>query len=158
MLAISTGYYDTLKFLHVLAAITWVGSAVYAQALATKVMGEGDPARLAATAKDIGDLGKRLITPAAIAVLLLGVWIVAVSPWNFTDTWVLLGLIGIGITIVTGAGFLGPESERLAKLSAERDPSDPEIQRRIKRIFAVSRVDLVVLTLVVADMVFKPGT
>jgi uncharacterized membrane protein len=121
-------------------------------------MGEGDPARLAATAKDIGDLGKRLITPAAIAVLLLGIWIVAVSPWNFTDTWVLLGLIGIGITIVTGAGFLGPESERLAKLSAERDPSDPEIQRRIKRIFAVSRVDLVVLTLVVADMVFKPGT
>jgi uncharacterized membrane protein len=158
MLAISTGYYDTLKFFHVLAAITWVGSAVYAQALATKVMGEGDPARLAATAKDIGDLGKRLITPAAIAVLLLGIWIVAVSPWNFTDTWVLLGLIGIGITIVTGAGFLGPESERLAKLSAERDPSDPEIQRRIKRIFAVSRVDLVVLTLVVADMVFKPGT
>lgn len=158
MLAISTGYYDTLKFFHVLAATTWVGSAVYAQVLATKVMGEGDPARLAATAKDIGDLGKRLITPAAIAVLLLGVWIVAVSPWNFTDTWVLLGLIGIGITIVTGAGFLGPESERLAKLSAERDPSDPEIQRRIKRIFAVSRVDLVVLTLVVADMVFKPGT
>jgi uncharacterized membrane protein len=158
MLAISTGYYDTLKFLHVLAAITWVGSAIYAQALATKVMGEGDPARLAATAKDIGDLGKRLITPAAIAVLLLGIWIVAVSPWNFTDTWVLLGLIGIGITIVTGAGFLGPESERLAKLSAERDPSDPEIQRRIRRIFAVSRFDLIVLVLVVADMVFKPGT
>jgi uncharacterized membrane protein len=158
MLAISTGYYDTLKFFHVLAAITWVGSAIYAQALATKVMREGDPARLAATAKDIGDLGKRLITPAAIAVLVLGVWIVAVSAWNFTDTWVLLGLAGIAATIATGAGFLGPESERLGKLTAERDPSDPEIQRRIKRIFAVSRVDLVVLTLVVADMVFKPGS
>jgi hypothetical protein len=25
MLAISTGYYDTLKFFHVLAAITWGG-------------------------------------------------------------------------------------------------------------------------------------
>jgi uncharacterized membrane protein len=158
MLAISTGYYDTLKFLHVLAAITWVGSAIYAQALATKVMGEGDPVRLAATAKDIGDLGKRLITPTAVAVLVLGVWIVAVSAWNFTDTWVLLGLAGIAVTIVTGAGFLGPESERLGKLAAERDPSDPEIQRRIRRIFAVSRIDLVVLILVVADMVFKPGS
>jgi hypothetical protein len=136
MLAISTGYYNTLKFFHVLAAITWVGSAIYAQVLATKVIGEGDPARLAATAKDIGDLGKRLITPAAIAVLVFGVWIVVVSAWN----------------------FLGPESERLGKLGAERDPSDPEIQRRIKRIFAVSRVDLVVLILVVADMVFKPGS
>jgi len=95
---------------------------------------------------------------AVIAVLVLGVWIVAVSAWNFTDTWVLLGLAGIAATIATGAGFLGPESERLGKLAADRDPSDPEIQRRIKRIFAISRIDVVVLVLVVADMVFKPGS
>jgi len=158
MLGISEAYYNTLKFLHVLCAITWVGSGIYAQVLATKVMREGDLARLAATAKDIGDIGKRLITPAAILVLVFGVWLVAASPLNFTDTWVLLGLAGIAITIVTGAGFLGPESERLGKLRAERDPSDPEIQRRIRRVIAVSRVDLVVLVLVVADMVFKPGS
>ncbi len=41
MVAISTGYYDTLKFFHVLAAITWVGSSIYAQVLATKVIAEG---------------------------------------------------------------------------------------------------------------------
>jgi uncharacterized membrane protein len=158
MPAISEGYYDTLKFLHVLAAITWVGSAIYAQVLATKVLGENDPAHVVRVAKDIGDLGKRLITPSAIAVLVLGIWIVAVSAWNFTDTWVLLGLVGIAITIATGAGFLGPETERIGKLGADRDPSDPELQRRINRVFMVSRVDLVVLVLVVADMVFKPGS
>jgi len=158
MLGISEGYYNTLKFFHVLAAITWVGSAIYAQALATKVMSENDPVHLANTAKDIGDLGKRVITPASISVLVFGVWIVAVSPWNFSDTWVILALIGIGLTVITGAGFLGPESERLGKLVGERDPSDPEIRRRIKRVVAVSRIDLVVLILVVADMVFKPGT
>jgi len=59
--------------------------------------------------------------------------------------------------VITGAGSLGPGSARLAKLSAERDPSDPEIQERIRQIFVVSRIDLVGLTLVVADMVFKPG-
>jgi uncharacterized membrane protein len=159
MVAMSQGSYNTLKFFHVLAAITWVGSAIYAQVLATKVMGENDPVHLARTAKDIGDLGKRLITPSAIAVLVFGVWIVAASPlWTYTETWVWLGLVGIAITIATGAGFLGPESERLGKLGAERPPDDPEVQRRIKRIFTVSRVDLVVLILVVADMVFKPGT
>src|SRR3989442_16006646 len=152
MLAISTGYYNTLKFFHVLAAITWVGSAIYAQVLATKVMGEGDPARLAATAKDIGDLGKRLITPAAIAVLVFGVWIVAVSAWNFTDPWVVLGLAGIAVTIATGAGFLGPESERLGNLGAESDPTYSEIHRPLKRIFAVSCDELVLLILVVADI------
>ena len=36
MLGISQGYYDTLKFLHVLASISWVGSAIYAQVLATR--------------------------------------------------------------------------------------------------------------------------
>jgi len=158
MEAVSETYLNTLKFFHVLAAITWVGSAVYAQALATKVMGENDPVRLARTAQDIGDLGKRLITPSAIAVLVFGVWQVAVGPYAISDTWVWLGLVGIAITIATGAGFLGPESERLGKLGAARPPDDPEIQRRIKRVFMVSRVDLVVLILVVADMVFKPGT
>ena len=63
-----------------LAAITWVGSAIYAQALATKIVREGDPVHLATTAKDVGDLAKRLILPASVAVLGFGVWLVAVSP------------------------------------------------------------------------------
>jgi len=157
MLAISETYYNTLKFLHVLAAITWVGGNIYAQVLATKVMAEGDQVHLAKLAKDIGDLGKRLLTTAALAVLVFGIWLVAVSPWNFTDPWILIGLTGIAITIVTGVGFLGPQAERLGKLAAERDPTDPEIQRGIKRIVSISRIDIVVLVLVVADMVFKPG-
>jgi uncharacterized membrane protein len=136
MVAISTGYYDSLKFFHVLASITWVGSAIYAQVLATKVTGEGDPARIAATAKDIGDLGKRLITPAAIAVLVFGVWLVAVSAWNFTDAWVALGLVGITITIVTGAGLpgTGVRADREARGRAgpirPRDPAADQADLR----------------------------
>jgi uncharacterized membrane protein len=158
MLAVSETYYDTLKFLHVLAAITWVGGNIYAQVLATKVIGEGDPVHLGRLAKDLGDLGNRLLLPAAISVLVFGVWLVAVSAWNFTDPWILIGLTGVGMTIVTGAFFIGPEAGRLVALVAERDPADPQIQRRIRRIVAISRIDLVVLVLVVADMVFKPGS
>jgi uncharacterized membrane protein len=158
MLAVSETYYDTLKFLHVLAAITWVGGNIYAQVLATKVIGQGDPVHLGRLAKDLGDLGNRLLLPAAISVLVFGVWLVAVSAWNFTDPWILIGLTGVGMTIVTGAFFIGPEAGRLVALVAERDPADPQIQRRIRRIVAISRIDLVVLVLVVADMVFKPGS
>lgn len=158
MLAISEAYYNTLKFLHVLAAITWVGGNIYAQVLATKVIGEGDPVHLGRLAKDLGDLGNRLLLPAAISVIVFGVWLVAVSAWNFTDPWILIGLTGVAITIVTGAFFIGPEAGRLGTLATERDPADPEIQRRIRRVVAISRIDLVVLVLVVADMVFKPGS
>ena len=61
---------------------------------------------MVAVAQDVGELGKRLITPAAVAVLVLGIWLVAASAWNFTDMWIVLGLVGIGLTIVTGAGVL----------------------------------------------------
>ena len=158
MLAISETYYNTLKFVHVLAAITWLGGNIYAQVLATKVMAEGDAVHLGTIARDLGDLGNRLLLPAAVSVLVFGVWLVAVSAWNFTDPWILIGLTGVAITIVTGAFFIGPEAGRLGALAAERDPADPEIQRRIRRVVAISRIDLVVLVLVVADMVFKPGS
>ena len=59
---------------------------------------------------------------------------------------------------LTGAGFIGPESGRIGRLIAERGPADAEVQQRIRRVFVISRIDLVVLGVVVADMVFKPGS
>jgi uncharacterized membrane protein len=160
VLAFSIGVYNTLKFFHVLAAIVWVGSGVYAQVLAARVLAQDDPAHLGVVAKDIGEMGNRLLMPASIATLVFGVVLVAYAPqWNFTDTWVLVGLGGIVATIITGAGFLGPEAGRLGKLAAEgHTPAEPDVQRMIRKIVAISRIDLVVLIVVVADMVFKPGT
>ena len=159
MLAFNTTVYNTLLFLHVLAAITWLGSAMYAQVLVTKVLREKDPEHLGVVARDIGVMGKTLLMPASIAVLVFGIAMIAYSPeWNFGQTWVLIGLGGIAATIVTGAGFLGPESARLGKLAAEgHTPAEPDIERRIRKIVGISRIDLVVLIVVVADMVFKPG-
>jgi uncharacterized membrane protein len=159
VLAFNDNIYNTLKFVHVLAAITWLGSAVYAQVLATRVLREKDPVHLGVVAKDIGVAGKTLLMPASITVLVFGILLILYSPaWNFGQTWVLVGLGGIVLTIVTGAGFLGPESERLGKLMAEgHSPAEPEIEQRIRKIVGISRIDLVVLIVVVADMVFKPG-
>lgn len=69
----------------------------------------------------------------------------------------ILGLVGIVNTIVVGAAFLGPEAGRISRLTEERGTDDPEVQRRLQRIFTISRYDLAVLLLVVVDMVLKPG-
>jgi hypothetical protein len=76
---------------------------------------------------------------------------------QLTDLWIVLGLLGIVSTIIFGAGFIGPEAGRLAQLGLERGPEDAEVQRRLQRIFMLSRLDLLVIVLVVADMVLKPG-
>lgn len=61
------------------------------------------------------------------------------------------------LSFIAGAGYLGPESGRLGKLVDERGPDDPEYQRRISTIFLVSRIELLLLILVVLDMTVKPG-
>ena len=146
MLAISSTYYDTLKFLHVLAAIVWLGSGVYAQFLATAVRREDDPARLATVARDIGRQGQRLITPAAISVLVFGVWLVAADPYlNFTDTWIEVGLLGYLLTSRSPArGSWGPS--RRAWATERRSRSGGSGDPRGIRDLRVARIDLVVLT------------
>jgi uncharacterized membrane protein len=157
VIAFNANVYNTLLFLHVLAAITWLGSGIYAQVLVTKVLRERDPEHLGVIARDIGMMGKTLLMPASITTLVFGIALVAYGPWRFGQTWVQIGLGGIAATIVTGAGFLGPESARLGKLAAEgHTPAEPDIERRIRKIVSISRIDLVVLIVVVADMVFKP--
>jgi hypothetical protein len=115
--------------------------------------------KLASFAKDLEALGKTYLMGASIVVLLAGISLVIYTPFiYFSETWIIIGLVGYAMTLVTGAGFLGPEAGRLGRLVEERGPADPEVQRRIRRIFLVSRFDLAVLALVVLNMVFKPGS
>jgi hypothetical protein len=66
-------------------------------------------------------------------------------------------LVVFGGSFILGAGFIGPESGRIRKLMETQGPASPEVQRRIERIFLVSRIELLFLILVVFDMVVKPG-
>lgn len=149
--------YELLKAIHVLFAVVWVGGAATIQILATRLSNANEPARMAAFAKDIEFVGMRVFMPSSIVVLIAGIWMVATSGPDFTDLWIILGLIGIAFSATVGAAFLGPESGRIGKLIEERGPEDGEVTARLERIFLVSRVELVILLLVVIDMVVKPG-
>lgn len=150
--------FEVLKTLHVLAAVIWVGGAAATQVYAIRATNSNDPTRMAALAKDAEFVGTRVFTPASLLVLGLGIWMVIDrEEIAFGDTWIVLGLIGILFSALVGSIFLGPESGRIGKLIDAEGAESPEVSRRLKRIFLVSRVELVVLLLVVVDMVVRPG-
>ena len=150
--------FETLKMFHVLAAVIWVGGAAAVQVFAIRTVAASDPHRMAAFAKDAEWVGTRVFTPASLLVLALGIWMVIDNPGiGFGDTWIVLGLGGIIFSALVGSIFLGPESGRIGKLIDAEGADSPEVQRRLKRIFLVSRVELVILLLVVVDMVVRPG-
>ncbi len=68
----------------------------------------------------------------------------------------MFGLVVWIMSFITGASFLGPESGRIQKTIKEKGVESDEAQRRIKRIFIVSRIELALLILVVLDMALKP--
>jgi uncharacterized membrane protein len=159
MLGYNQAVFDVLKYLHILAAITWLGTSIYLQFTATRLAKAHDPERMATFAKDSEYTGTHLIMPTTIVLLVMGIAMVAYSPVvNFTDAWILLAFAGYLATFVTGAFVIGPASGRIGTLIETEGPTSPEAAALMRRIFAVTRVDLVVLLLVVADMVFKPGT
>ena len=150
--------YELLLFVHVLAAVVWIGGALSLQLLAIRAERSPDGGRVANIATEAEWVGSRIFLPASIVLLLAGIGLTLEGDWGFTTLWVLLGLIAYGLSALTGSLFLGPESGRIGKMIAEVGPQDPEVIARIKRIFLVSRIELVVLLFIVFDMTVKPGS
>jgi uncharacterized membrane protein len=148
-------WYTFLLFVHVSMAIVWIGGGLMMQFFALRAIKAG-PARAAAFATDVEWIANRMLIPASLLAMLSGILLVVEGPWSFGDDWIVIGLVLFGITFVAGITFLGPESGRLGKLIAEQGMESPEAQRRLGRIILFSRLDLVLLFLIVFDMAVKP--
>jgi uncharacterized membrane protein len=149
--------YEILKYLHVVAAIVWLGGAAMFNVMGTLIVRQGDPDELQSFGRRIEWFGTRYFTPFSVFVLIFGAAMVGQSEvWSFSDAWIVIGMLGIVSTIVVGAGFLGPGAGRLARAMAD-GATMTELRPQVNRILLISRIDLLVLFLVVADMVFKPG-
>ena len=148
--------YELLLFGHLLFVVAWVGTDIAMQVLSQRVIAAG-PDRTAAFLSDVEWLGTRLLTPSALLVVIFGFGLLSELDYSVGDTWIWLALAAFAASFIAGAGFLGPGSGRIGNLVAERGADDPEVQARIRRIRLVSRIELVILVLVILDMVVKPG-
>jgi uncharacterized membrane protein len=148
--------YELLKFVHVAAAIVWVGGAAAIQFFALRILWSGDPLRLAAFGRDVDWVGNRVFVPSALAVVVLGFLLVWDGPYELGMTWIWLSLVIFAVSFLVGAAFFGPESKRIAKQIEAEGPESPAAQARIARLIRLTRIDLVLLFAIVFLMVVKP--
>ncbi len=152
----NTSWYFVFKSIHVLAAIVWLGGGATITILALRARRAKDNAQLVQIGKQAEWMSLRVFVPSAVVVLAMGIVLVHKGGWGYGHFWTLFGLIGWAVSFVVGAGFLGPQSNKLAKLLEQKGPDDPETQARLLRILAVARADVVLVLLIAADMVAKP--
>lgn len=148
-------WYEFLLFVHVSAVAVWVGGATAIQFFALRVLASTG-ARLVAFARDVEWISMRILTAASALAFLSGILLVIEGPWMFGDDWIVIGLVLFGITFLAGVLFFGPESGRIAKIVEAEGSDSPAAAARIRRILALSRLDLILLFLIVYDMAVKP--
>jgi uncharacterized membrane protein len=155
---IGSDVYKWLLAFHILFAVIWVGSDVAIQIFVVRAKRAGTD-RVAYFASEVEWYGTRVLVPSSLALVILGFILLHESSGAFDlgQGWVTFGFVVWLLSFIAGAAYLGPESGRLSKLVDEVGPEDAGYQRRLSRIFMVSRIELVLLILVVLDMTVKPG-
>jgi uncharacterized membrane protein len=153
---LAASLYDWLLFVHIVAAMVWVGGLVALSVLATLVHRGADHDAISRFVGSLRVFGPVVLAPAALALLGFGIWLVVdADAWDFGQTWILLALGVFIAAFLVGAVFQSRSA--LAAQRAVAAGDDGEAIRHLARWSWGMR--LIVLLLVVAtwDMVFKPG-
>jgi uncharacterized membrane protein len=148
--------YEFLFLLHITAVIIWLGAGFTMDLLFLRAERTRNPAELGKTGELQEWLVPRVYIPSGLLTLILGVLLAWDGPWSFADLWVLIGLAGWITSFGVGFLFIRPQGEKMKEIVAQYGPTSVEAQRQGRRLGVVSRVQLLALFLVVADMVLKP--
>lgn len=145
-------WYEFLLFVHVTCAAIWLGGALFVQLYAVAVRRGGDPVELGTYAGRVGVLTERLFAPASMLLLLAGIGLMIEGSWGWGQLWVVFALAAFAGSFAVGFGVLSPMAKRLATVGA----ATAEGQELIRRIFAISRLDLLFIYAVLFAMTVKP--
>ena len=150
-------WYELFLFLHISAAMIWIGGAFFIQMLALRILRTRDNERIAGFAGDIEVLGMRIFTPASLLLILTGIGLVLNGNWDWSEPFVGIGLLVWVISFAAGVAYLGPTSGRI-KVEIEAGGATARAQELIGNVLRYSRIELVLLFVVVFMMVVKLGT
>ena len=148
--------YELLKYIHILAAMVWVGGAFTLQIYGIYVSRSNDQTAIARFGRDVSVVGGRVFPLASIILLIAGVLMV-VQRWSFGQTWILVALILWIASLLAGILFIGPKSGKVGELFAAEGPNSTAARALMSQVFLVARIELVSFAVIVFLMVFKPG-
>ena len=147
-------WYTLFKFLHVSAAIIWIGSGFGLVVLGIAAKRSPDRDAYLRVIQQVIFLAPRLFIPSSIAALVFGV----LAAWmlGFGMLWIWIGLLGFAATFSTGNFLIKPRADKIAAMVAGQAYSDAAKDLG-EEMLAIARFDYLMLFVVVFDMVFKPG-
>ncbi|MDQ3986901.1 MAG: DUF2269 family protein [Actinomycetota bacterium] len=147
--------YNFWQFLHVTAAVTWVGAGILSLVLSLRLTVATDNPIAAPANGLVQKTAVPLFMAASLSTLITGL-ILAFGWIGFGPLWIKIGLGGIVFSLVMGWGYHRPHGAKIESAIQERGPSDPSVLALIRQGNVVSIVEIAILIFVIWAMVTKP--
>ena len=149
-------FYPWLKTLHVLLAIVAVGFNIsYA---VWQVRAAREPEHMGWALRGIKFLDDRIANPSYFGLLIVGVALVLLGPWEFTDFWIYAAIALYVLMAVVAVAFYSPVLKRqIASYEAGGAATD-EFAALSTRSRIVGMLLAIIVVLIIVLMVVKPGT
>jgi uncharacterized membrane protein len=147
-------WYEFFLFVHITAAVIWLGGAFTFQMYGWVVRRGGDPGEIALFAGRAGHLSERMFVPASLTVILAGIALMINGNWDWDQLWVIFALVTFAASFLTGVLVISPMAKRIPVVG----PTTPAGQALIERLFTILRIDLCFMYAIVFAMVVKPTT
>lgn len=148
--------FEILRFVHIASAILWVGGGIGLALGAEFVRHKRGPAAMFPVVDAAALMGPVFFVPISFLTLMTGA-IAAFMGASFSQLWVILGLAGAAVTFLTGLLVMKPRIEEIAGLQVDGQAEGEIMLSRTLELMTLIRFDHLVLLLVVACMVLKPG-
>jgi len=147
--------FNAVKFVHILLAIVAVGfNASYAVWLRRAAR---TPEHEGFALRGVKFLDDRVANPAYGLLLLTGLLMVFLSGIALTTFWIAAALVLWLIAMVSGLALYTPALRRQIEALETSGPQSPEYQALDRRATVLGIAIAVVVLLILALMVFKPG-
>ena len=150
-------WYKLWLVLHILAAMVWIGGAVAIQVFGILTKRAADPAKTAFFAQNVSVTVSRVLAPAALVVLVAGIGLVENGNWDWSEPFVVWGLVLWVAVSLVAFGFLGRAIGSAGRQLGAEGPS-PALALRLRNLVWLSRGLLLTLVVIAFLMVDKPGT
>ena len=137
--------------------MVWVGGAAVIQVFGVLTKRAADPAKTAFFAGSVSWTVMRVFLPASALVFVSGIGLVENGGWDWSEPFVVFGLVGWAAVSLVGFGYLGRAIGAAGARLAAEGPS-PALGLRLRNLVWLSRALLVVLVAIVFMMTVKLGT
>ncbi|HEX9823194.1 MAG TPA: DUF2269 family protein [Actinomycetota bacterium] len=146
--------FEGVKFAHVVSAIVAVGTNLTYGLIMARSANQPEHERFALGV--VKTLDRSLANPAYGLLLVTGIWMVFISPYDITDFWILTALVLYAAAVLGGILLYAPILRRQNDLLESEGPASPAYRALADRARAVG-IGLTVLVLtIVFLMVTKP--